>query len=56
MTDIVVRYADTMQELHDPGYAVGDVNDKNLLALSRVNHWSNSSASSTADEWTGTTR
>ena len=32
MAAIVVRYADTMQELHDSGYAIGDVNDKNLLA------------------------
>ena len=32
MADIVVRYADTMQGLHDAGYAIGDVNDKNLLA------------------------
>ena len=32
MAQIVTGYADTMQELHDAGYAVGDVNDKNLLA------------------------
>ena len=34
MAQIVTGYADTVQELHDAGYAVGDVNDKNLLAWS----------------------
>ena len=32
MARIVAQYADTMQTLHDAGYAIGDVNDKNLLA------------------------
>ena len=32
MAQIVAQYADTMQALHDAGYAIGDVNDKNLLA------------------------
>ena len=32
MARIVAAYADTMQILHDAGYAIGDVNDKNLLA------------------------
>ena len=32
MAKIIGRYANTMQELHDSGYAIGDVNDKNLLA------------------------
>lgn len=32
MARIVAAYADTMQALHDAGYAIGDVNDKNLLA------------------------
>ena len=32
MAKIIVKYADTMQTMHDAGYAIGDVNDKNLLA------------------------
>ncbi len=32
MAEIVVKYADTMQELHDYEYAVGDANNKKLLA------------------------
>ena len=31
MAEIVVRYADTMQKMHDYGYAVGDVNDTHCL-------------------------
>ena len=32
MAEIIVKYANTMQSMHDAGYAIGDVNDKNLLA------------------------
>ena len=32
MASVVTEFAQTMQTLHDAGYAVGDVNDKNLLA------------------------
>ena len=31
MAGIVVRYAATMQKMHDYGYAVGDVNDTHCL-------------------------
>ena len=32
MASIVATFAQTMAVLHDAGYAIGDVNDKNLLA------------------------